>query len=298
VEYRRIDGSCCASRPSLPSQGRPLGCPRGQRGASRHGWRLSGLGASPGPGYEKVLKPEYEGMDEDTLWLEVGPEWETICYKRRPTMQLLKPSDQLVIRMLGAWGRKRYGAHQEISVNYGGVLRLERPDEPPKAIEHKPEEIFQEDAAEGDQQARLALARPAKDSAELDKWAAAGEFAPAPVTFVNAKGERTELRADIAELRRQAEELKKNGPKVRQPSHRVEIFKPGDTDKAVVAEDEEPQTVRDHPRAYYVDKLSPPRRPPAYSKEEGNLGTGREGVGVGPDPSKIGPHIGFRIPQP
>ena len=88
-------------------------------------------------------------------------------------------------------------------------------------------------------------------------------------------------------------------PKVQQPSHRVEIFKPDAVDKAVIAEDEEPepQTLADHPRAYYVDKLQPPRKPPVYSKPERDVGSGREGIGRGPDPEKIGPHVGFRVPQ-
>ncbi len=243
--------------------------------------------------YEDVLKPEYAGMNEEDLWLEVGPDWKRECYERKPTMQWLKPSDALVLKMVEAWNRKRYGVHQQIDVTYGGVLRLERPDEPPKVIEHK-SEVFEEDAAEGQQQGRLALARPAKDSAELDKWAAAGEFAPASVTFVNAKGERTELRAR-ANLEAQVAELKANGPKVRHPSRKVEIFKPDDKDNVVVAEDEppEPQTVRDHPRAYYADKLSPPRKPPPYTG--GNMGSGREGVGRGPDPERDGRHQGFRM---
>jgi NAD(P)-dependent dehydrogenase (short-subunit alcohol dehydrogenase family) len=68
---------------------------------------------------------------------------------------------------------------------------------------------------------------------------------------------------------------------------------------APLTEDEEPepQTLADHPRAYYVDKLSPPRQPPPYSRDERNVGEGREGIGRGPDPEKIGPHAGFRVPQ-
>jgi hypothetical protein len=119
------------------------------------------------------------------------------------------------------------------------------------------------------------------------------------VTFRDADGKPAALRPDIEELRRQAAELKKNGPMHRQPSHHVEIFKPDESDKAVIGEDEEPepQTLADHPRAYYVDKLQPPRKPPAYSKPERDVGSGREGIGRGPDPEKIGPHVGFRVPQ-
>lgn len=252
--------------------------------------------------FERVLKEEYAHIKEDELWIEVGPDWEKVCYETRPTKQWLKPSDALVIKMLESWNRKRYGAHQQIDVNYGGVLRLEKETTAtPKAIEHKPAEVF-EDAPEDEFEQRgghLALAAAASSSQEFEERARSGEFDQAEVTFRDADGKPTALRPDIEELRRQAAELKKNGPVHRQPSHRVEIFKPDEKGKAVVAEDEEPepQTAADHPRAYYVDKLSPPRRPPTYSKEERCVGTGREGIGVGPDPSKIGPHIGFRIPQ-
>jgi hypothetical protein len=37
---------------------------------------------------------------------------------------------------------------------------------------------------------QLASGRPAKDSAGLDRWNVAGEFAPAPVTLVKEGGER------------------------------------------------------------------------------------------------------------
>jgi hypothetical protein len=244
--------------------------------------------------HEKKLKPEFESRNEDELWIEVGPEWEKVCYEMVPTKQWLKPSDALVLKMVEAWNRKRYGNHQSIDVTYGGVLRLERPDEKVKIIEHRPEVFEDATESEADGGHHLALARPANTSEEMDKWAAAGEFAPAPVTFVNAKGERTELRADIEELRAQAEALKRNGPVHKRPEGKVEVFKPdAPADKAVVAEDgePEPQTLADHPRAYYVDKLSPPRRPPPYSG--GDMGSGREGIGRGPDPSRDGKHQGF-----
>jgi hypothetical protein len=250
--------------------------------------------------FERVLKPEYEGMDEETLWLEVGPDWEKICYETRPTKQWLKPSDALVIKMLESWNRKRYGAHQQIDVNYGGVLRLEK-DAPAKPTIEQAAQVFEEEPDENPEQrgGHLALAAPAKSSEDFEERAAAGEFDQAAVTFRDADGKPAALRPDIEELRRQAAELKKNGPVHRQPSHHVEIFKPDESDKAVIGEDEEPepQTLADHPRAYYVDKLQPPRKPPAYSKPERDVGSGREGIGRGPDPEKIGPHVGFRVPQ-
>jgi len=214
--------------------------------------------------FERVLKPEFEGQSDDELSLIVGPDWERECYETRPTKQWLKPSDALVIKMLESWNRKRYGAHQTVDVNYGGVLRLEKDAPATKIIEHdKAAEVF-EDAEEAESKQRgghLALAAPAKSSEDFEERAASGEFDQAPVTFRDADGKPAALRPDIEELRRQAAELKKNGPVHKQPSHRVEIFKPDERDKAVTAEDTEPepQTLRDHPRAYMVDKLSPPR---------------------------------------
>ena len=246
--------------------------------------------------FERVLKEEYAHIKEDELWIEVGPDWEKVCYETKPTKQWLKPSDALVIKMLESWNRKRYGAHQTVDVNYGGVLRLEK-DQTPKPVIEQAAQVFEDEEAESEQRGggHLALAAPAKSSEDFEERAASGEFDQAPVTFRDADGKPAALRPDIEELRRQAAELKRNGPVHKQPSHRVEIFKPDDTDKAVVAEDEEPepQTVRDHPRAYYVDKLQPPRKPPVYSKPERDVGSGREGIGRGPDPEKIGAHQGF-----
>jgi hypothetical protein len=89
--------------------------------------------------------------------------------------------------MLESW-HNRYRPHQQVDVNYGGVLRLERADERmPKTIEHKPLFDDQEDVEQ--RGGHLALGRPAKDSAEMDKWNAAGELKPQPVTFVDAEGQ-------------------------------------------------------------------------------------------------------------
>jgi hypothetical protein len=252
--------------------------------------------------FERVLKPEYEGKTDDDLRFEVGPDFERECYVTVPTKQWLKPSDQLVIKMLESWHRKRYGAHQTIDVNYGGVLRLEK-DAPAKpVIEHdKAADVF-EDAPEEASERRgghLALAAPAKSSQDFEERAASGEFDQAAVTFRDADGKPAALRPDIEELRRQAAELKKNGPVHRQPSHHVEIFKPDERDKAVTAEDSEPErpTLADHPRAYKVDPLFKPRPAPSYSRDERNVGQGKEGIGTGPDPEKIGGHQGFRMTQ-
>lgn len=165
--------------------------------------------------FEDVLKPEFEGKSDDELMFEVGPEFKTICYARIPAKQWLKPSDALVIKVLESWKRKRYGSHQQIDVNYGGRLTLQK-DAPPEAatVDAPAVEIFDGEADDTPEQrgGYLALAAPAKTSTEFDERAAAGEFAPAPVVFKNASGETTALRPDIEQLRRQAEELRRHGP--------------------------------------------------------------------------------------
>ena len=245
--------------------------------------------------FEEVLRPEYEGRTDDDLMFEIGPDYRAVCYERVPTKQWLKPSDALVVKMLESWNRKRYGAHQTIDVQYGGVLRLEK-DAPAKPIaDQKTAAVFEE--VEDEEQQRgghLALAAPAKSSADFEERAASGEFDQAPVTFRDADGNQASLRPDIEELRRQAAELRAHGPKHRQPSHRVEVFKPDESDKAVIEDEEpEPQTLADHPRAYSVPKPNLYKGPPGYTKPERDVGSGREGIGRGPDPEKIGGHQGF-----
>ena len=185
-------------------------------------------------------------------------------------------------------------------MNYGGVLRLEK-DTPIKPVIEQAAQVFEEEPDENPEQrgGHLALAAPAKSSEDFEERAAAGEFDQAPVTFRDADGKPAALRRDIEELRRQAAELKKNGPVHKQPSHRVEIFKPDERNQAVTAEDEEPErpALADHPRAYKVDPLFKPRPAPSYSRDERNVGQGKEGIGTGPDPEKIGGHQGFRMTQ-
>jgi hypothetical protein len=238
--------------------------------------------------FERVLKPEYEGKSDDDLAIEIGSDFESICYETKPTKQWLKPSDNLVIKMLEAWNRKRYGAHQTIDVNYGGVLRLEKnnPDKPP-VIEQTTLAVFEEieDEAEGQRGAHLALAPPAKSSADFDARAAAGEFDQAPVAFKDAEGKAATLRPDIEELRAAAAELRRNGPVHPRPEGKVEIFRPSDEPKVEPQKPEPiPQTVADHPRAYSVPKPQAPRPVAPYTG--GTAGDGREGVGIGPDPRR------------
>lgn len=142
---------------------------------------------------ERVVKDEYKDIPPDELW-QIGEDWETKCYETRPTLQHMKPSDALVLRVMEAFD-KRYKPSQTIDVVYGGTLRLERPGEQTaKVIEQKP--VF-EDAPESEQRGGyLALPRPAKDAAELDQWSKEGQFAPSPVAFVDADGKRTVLQAE------------------------------------------------------------------------------------------------------
>ncbi len=142
---------------------------------------------------ERVKKQEFADIPDDELWMYGSDD---DIYEVRPTMQHLKPSDALTLRMLEAYD-KRFRSHQEISVSYGGVLRLERPDErTTKTIDATPQ-VFEEDAGEAEQQgAQLALARPAKSSEEMDKWAQQGEFDSQAVRFVNSKGETTVLQSE------------------------------------------------------------------------------------------------------
>jgi hypothetical protein len=63
----------------------------------------------------------------------------------------------------------------------------------------------------------LALGRPAKDSAEMDKWNAAGEFNPQPVAFVDAEGNRTVRVAALDPLLAQPD----NSDLVRAPNPKV-----------------------------------------------------------------------------
>jgi hypothetical protein len=184
---------------------------------------------------------------------------------------------------------KRYQPHQTISVGYSGVLRLERPDEATKTVEHQAE-VFEEQPADEQRPAQLALARPAKDAAEMDKWEAQGDFKPAPVAFVNAKGERTELRADLEE-RLQA--LKERGPEHPQPEAQVEVGQP-DTQPQAVTPPPPPFDLRQHPRAYLAPSLQKPTPAPAYAKST-SVGDGVERTGIGPDPSMVGRHQGFSV---
>jgi hypothetical protein len=212
--------------------------------------------------YEKVKRAEYADYDDDDIEMIFGKDHVDEAYELKPTRQWLKPSDALVIKMLESW-HKKYRSHQQLDISFGGVLRLERPEErtATKTIEHAPQ-VFEDDADEAEQRGgHLAIARPAKSSEELDKWAAQGEFNPAPVRFVSASGEETTLiapeRPDIAALRKQAAELKAKGPTHRQPEYKPDATEqPDDQPIPTPAPD-----LRNHPRAYWAPGTTPKPAP-------------------------------------
>lgn len=219
--------------------------------------------------FEKVLKDEYkehEG-DEDMLELIAGPKWQETCYKTVPAKQRQKPSDTLVIKMLELHMPKKYGSHQTIDVRYGGVLRLDQ-QQAPKEVEATPitfEEV-------GDEQVEkrgryLALATPAKTSEEFEARAAAGEFDHAEVEVEAADGSVTTMSAADQEPPPEA-------PKA--PNYADPLLR--------------------NRRAYMANtgtKPPPPR--PNYSNGETAIGTGKEGLGMGPDPAKVGKDVGFNV---
>ncbi len=144
--------------------------------------------------FEKVLKPQYADCDDDDLEIIFGKDTDD-AYELKPTKQWLKPSDALTIKMLEAHNKK-YRAHQEIDVNYHGVLRLQHPAEQTKTTtEHAPQEVFAEDITAESEQPRLAIAPPAASAEDFDKMVERGDFNVAPVSFVAATGEETTRQA-------------------------------------------------------------------------------------------------------
>ena len=106
--------------------------------------------------------------------------------------------------MLSAHKPELYGERSRVDVNMrvGGVLRLQRPEEMAKTIEHQQDGSFALDDGTDEQadpptSTMLALGRPAQTSEEFDRWNANKEFAAAPVTFVKADGSRTVTKAEL-----------------------------------------------------------------------------------------------------
>lgn len=106
---------------------------------------------------------------------------------RIQVMQHLKPSENLVIKIMESWERRRYGQHSTIDVKgtVGHLMQLARPGEDAAVIEQKsPGEVFSSDLVQKpDSTRQLALGRPAKDSKELEEWNERGEFQSGQTTF-------------------------------------------------------------------------------------------------------------------
>jgi len=116
-------------------------------------------------------------------------EWEGDPPRRVQVQTYLKPDTQLVVKLLESWQRKRYGAHQQVDVNIGGVLRLGTTEQKPMEA---PMNIIGDDdnANPNDYSNRLALPQPAQSSQEMDAIAAATPDM-ATVVFQDATGRRT-----------------------------------------------------------------------------------------------------------
>jgi hypothetical protein len=152
------------------------------------------------------IDPTLVGMSDEMLADFGYPDrYLRIDGKVQPLTVKRKPSDALVIKMLSAHKPELYGERSRVDVNMrvGGVLRLQRPDEMVKTIEHQQAETFALDDADADEDqsaktsTMLALGRPARTSAEFDRWNANKEFEAAPVTFVKADGSRTVTKAEL-----------------------------------------------------------------------------------------------------
>ena len=170
--------------------------------------------------------------------------------------QWLKPSEQLAIKMLESW-HKKYRPHQQVDVNYGGVLRLERADERTapqvKVIEHFVEEDNETEQRGG----HLALGRPAQSSEEMDKWNQSGEFKPQPVAFVDAEGNRTERVAASDPL----------------------LSQPGDSESVGGMKEKARSGI-----IHDVGSKNPTPTPPANPRQQSTASDGRERVGYGKVP--------------
>jgi hypothetical protein len=151
------------------------------------------------------IDPKLVGMSDEMLADFGYPDrYLRIDGKVQPLTVKRKPSDALVIKMLSAHKPELYGERSRVDVNMrvGGVLRLQRPDEMVKTIDHQPTAASLEgEGGEEDQSAKtstmLALGRPARSSEEFDQWNANKEFAAAPVAFVKADSTRTVTKAEL-----------------------------------------------------------------------------------------------------
>ena len=85
---------------------------------------------------ERIVAEGNQDADADVLFLLYGQRdaWARDALGNRIQARTwLKPDSQLVLGMLAAWQRKRYGQHITTEVQMNSVLRLERPGEAPGA---------------------------------------------------------------------------------------------------------------------------------------------------------------------
>lgn len=134
---------------------------------------------------EKIRRPEYADVPEDELWL-LGD----AAFMEVPTLNHRHPPVALVTKMLESWDR-RYQPQQNISVEYGGTLRLERGTKP--KVDRK--QVFEADTPGERRGGYLALPAPAVSPDEMAERERQGDFAPSPVKFTDASGVETVLSA-------------------------------------------------------------------------------------------------------
>ena len=192
---------------------------------------------------ERVLKEEYADIKEDELWIESAPIGKRSATRRKPTKQWLKPSDALVIKMLESWNRKRYGAHQTIDVQLWRRVAIRKG--PNSKARHRASGASVR--GRGVRRQRTAR-RPsgARRSGEVESRTSRSARHPANSIKPRSRSAmRWTNRRHCAPTSRsygvRRRSLRRMVLVHRQPSHHVEIFKPDERDKAVTAEDKEPE---------------------------------------------------------
>jgi hypothetical protein len=142
------------------------------------------------------MDPRLIGLTDDECMAKYGTKDRYLRDKNGAAIPLTvtrKPSDALVLRMLGAH-LKKYGEHstQDVNVNLSGFLRLPREGDKAKQIEQqKTIEVFSAEPkpqiADGEITPMIAIGRPAESPEELEKWAEQSATV-APMTFEHADG--------------------------------------------------------------------------------------------------------------
>ena len=197
------------------------------------------------------VDPKIAALDAETIALcgyYDPPYKHTPDGARIQAVDTVKPSPELQVKVLEQL--KTYRTPKDVNLNVsGGLMRLDRPEEQTKTVEHKQELPFVGDNdTEQQEQATnfLALGRPAQNSAEFEQWAQQGEFDPKPVTFRTLDGKGTERIASLepketdsplqADLKQRARDAlaRGPGPSVAPGAHgqriipRVEVGRPDD----------------------------------------------------------------------